>query len=201
MSVGESAAAHAPPILNRGGHPHTSEHAEHGREGPKVVHDWTVRIHAKKYELGQSFSVLVFLGDVPDDAAQWRTCASFVGAHSAFVHAGGEAGYGYGGGGGGGRDSVTEGFVHLNNTIAKRSGLPSFEPSAVRPYLRENLNWRVQGNDRAAVDFERLPSLEVIVISTPLTYEPGTVFPIPGEQVYHRDITHGRPGGAHHAQA
>ncbi|KAI0248615.1 hypothetical protein BJV78DRAFT_1234936 [Lactifluus subvellereus] len=133
------------PFVTRGGHPHTAESGEHGRGGPNVVHDWTVRIHFKKYELGQSFAVLIFLGEVPDDASQWRTCPSFVGAHAAFVSSG--------------------------------------------------------AADRAPVAVERLPSLEVIVVQTTLTQEPGSVFPIAGKPQYHRHITYGRPGGARHAQA
>lgn len=129
------------PFASRGGGPHataTKAGAVHG--APQVIQDWTARIHFKKYELRQSFSVLLFLGAVPEDASQWRTCPSFVGAHVAFVNGSADqcancreqA------------DLVTEGFVHLNNAIAKLSGLPSFEPDVVPPYLRENLHWRVQ---------------------------------------------------------
>ena len=50
--------------------------------------------------------------------------------------------------------------------------------------------------DRSAVEPERLPSLEVIVVSTALTQPPGSIFPIAGEPQYHYDITYGRPGGA-----
>ncbi|KAI0251651.1 photo-regulated tyrosinase [Lactifluus subvellereus] len=187
------------PFASRGGHPHTAESGEHGRGGPNVasVHDWTVRVHFKKYELGQSFAVLIFLGEVPDDASRWRTCPSFVGAHVAFVNSAADQC-------GNCRqqaDVVSEGFVHLNSTIARRSGLSSYEPNVVTPYLRDNLHWRIQGADRTAIAVERLPSLEVNVVQTTLTQEPGSVFPIAGEPHYHHHITHGRPGGARHAQA
>jgi len=169
----------------------------HGKEGPTVIHDYATRIHFKKYELGGSFAVLIFLGEVPDDPSQWRTSPSFVGAHAAYVY-GGASQYGN-------RsdkaDSYSEGFVHLNPAIAKRSGLPSFEPSDVLPYLKENLDWRVQAANRSAVELENLPSLEITVSETPLTQVPGEAFPIAGRPVYHHHITYGRPGGARHAQA
>jgi tyrosinase len=128
------------PFHSRGGPPHTAEKAQQGEEGATIIHDWACRIHCKKYELGGSFWVLIFLGDVPDDASQWRSCPSFVGGHYVFVNSSAEqcancreqA------------DVVTEGFVHLNKAIASRSKLPSFEPSVVSPYLKEKLHWRVQ---------------------------------------------------------
>jgi tyrosinase len=116
-------------------------HAEsHGGHGPVVIYDWAARIHAKKYELGHGYVVLIFLGEVPDDPSQWRTCHSFVGAHCAFVNTDAEQCANCREQG----ELVAEGFVHLNTIIAKRSGLSSYEPSVVAPYLRDNLHWRVQ---------------------------------------------------------
>ena len=137
LSVVKSAAEEIQhPIV--GGH---SNPVGREREGPNVVPDWTARIHFKKFELGESFAVLLFLGEVPDDASQWRTCPSFVGSHVAFVNSAADQC-------GNCReqaDVVSEGFVHLNSAIADRSGLSSYEPNVVIPYLRDNLCWRIQG--------------------------------------------------------
>lgn len=103
------------------------------------LHEWTVRIRFNKYGLGGGFSVLVFLGQVPSDPSQWRTASSFIGAHTAFVHGTTDQDTGSHNQGG-----ISEGFVHLNRAIAKRSGLPSLEPDVVVPYLRNNLEWRIQ---------------------------------------------------------
>ncbi|KAI9443337.1 photo-regulated tyrosinase [Lactarius indigo] len=193
-----AAAGTVHPSASRGGHPtpHTAAKAEHGQEVQQWFPDWhntdwTARIHFKKYELGQSFAVLLFLGEVPEDASQWRTSPSFVGAHVAFVNSAADQCANC-------REQaeiVAEGFVHLNTAIAKLSGLSSFDPTVVTPYLRDNLHWRVQ-----AVALDRLPSLEVTVAAIPLTHEPGAIFPIAGEPHYHHHITHGRPGGARQAQ-
>ena len=128
------------PFASRGGGAHATAKVQHGQEASQVIYDWTARIHFKKYELGQSFTVLLFLGDVPTDASQWRTSPSFVGAHVAFVNSAADqcancteqA------------DVVAEGFVHLNKAIAKLSGVSSFDHRHVIPYLQDNLLWRVQ---------------------------------------------------------
>jgi tyrosinase len=128
------------PFASRGGGPHTAANAGPVQGSTQVIQDWTVRIQVKKYELRQTFLVLLFLGEVPADASQWRTCPSFVGIHATFVNSSADqcancreqA------------DLVTEGFVHLNKKLATVPGLSSFDPSVVSPYLRENLHWRVQ---------------------------------------------------------
>jgi Tyosinase C-terminal domain len=129
------------PTASQESHPSTAERGEPSRGGQNVIHDWTVRIHFKKYELGQSFLVLIFLGDVPDDPSQWLEAPSFVGSHAAFVNSAAEQCANCQGQ----RDSVSEGFVHLNSVLARRSGLSSYEPRVVSPYLRENLHWRIRG--------------------------------------------------------
>ncbi|KAI8994151.1 tyrosinase [Trametes punicea] len=156
--------------------------------------EWTARIHVKKYEVGGSFSILLFLGDVPDDSdpAEWRMSPNYIGGHHAFVNSTPE------------RcancrrqaDLVIEGFVHLNEAIAKHSGLNSFDPAVVRPYLTRELHWRVMKVDGTAVALENVPSLEVVVLATSLSLPPGEHFPVPGDTVHHHDITRGRPGGS-----
>jgi tyrosinase len=128
------------PFHSRGGPPHTAQRPAHGNEGQNVINDWSCRIHCKKYELSGSYWVLIFLGEVPEDPSKWRTSPNFVGGHYNFVNSAAgncancreQAGL------------VTEGFVHLNTAIASRSGLSSYDPSVVSPYLKENLHWRVQ---------------------------------------------------------
>ncbi|KAI9508871.1 photo-regulated tyrosinase [Russula earlei] len=183
---------------SRGGsNPHTAEKEEHGNEGPTVLYDYTSRVHVKKYELGGSYSVLIFLGEVPDDASQWRRCHTFVGAHVTFANSAASQC----GNCSEQADAYSEGFVHLNQAIYERSGLPSYEPSEVVRYLKDSLHWRVQAADRSAVELSKLPSLEVTVSQTPLTQEPSGLFPILGEPIFHHHITFGRLGGARQAQA
>ncbi|KAJ7288750.1 tyrosinase [Mycena rebaudengoi] len=156
------------------------------------VYDWTARIEVKKYEVGGSFLVLLFLGVVPDDPRQWRSSPNFVGAHHVFANSLPERCANCREN----RDAEVEGFVHLTEDIAEHSGLDSLEPAVVHPYLKDNLHWRVQKAGGEAVDLSNVPSLEVAVFSTLLTRPPGSSFPVPGESHCHRSITHGRPGGS-----
>ncbi|KAJ7501098.1 tyrosinase [Mycena galericulata] len=166
--------------------PHNSHHDE------DKVWEWTARIQVKKYEVGGSFLVLLFLGSVPDDPKQWRTSSQFVGAHHVFANsvpdrcANCRAN----------RDAEVEGFVHLNDGIIEHSHLGSLEPDVVAPYLKQNLHWRVQKAGGEAVDLSNVPSLEVTVFATPLTFPPDSDFPVPGERQHHHGITEGRPGGS-----
>ncbi|KAH9980088.1 tyrosinase [Lactifluus volemus] len=185
------------PTASQESHPSTAESGEPGSGGPNVIHDWTARIHFKSHELGQSFLVLIFLGDVPDDPSQWMEAPSYVGSHVAFFNSAAEQC----GNCQSQIDIPSEGFVHLNSVLARRSGLSSFEPDVVTPYVRENLHWRIRAVDRSAVSLDQLPSLEVTIASTPMTKPPGSIFPVPGTSQYHHHITHGRQGGARHAQA
>ncbi|KIM38482.1 hypothetical protein M413DRAFT_75996 [Hebeloma cylindrosporum] len=190
-----AAASHAQSLLatnghDRGSHPIVQTHhyvpPNHG------LWDWTARIEFRKYELGVSFSVLLFLGEVPEDPEQWLVCSNFVGAHHAFVNtAAGQCANCRNQG-----TLVEEGFVHLNHAIAEHSGLGSLDPEVVEPYLTEQLQWRVQKVDGSVAELE---SLEVCVIGTPLTYPPGAQFPVPGERRWYNGITHDRRGGSRQA--
>jgi tyrosinase len=165
-----------------------------GAEINTNLFDWAARIHFKKYELGGSFSVLLFLGEVPEDPEQWLVSPNMVGAHHAFVNT--AAGRCANCRTQANQDLVVEGFIPLNNGIANHSGLGSLDPSVVSPYLQKELHWRVQKVDGTPAE---LTSLEVTVISTPLSLPPGAEFPVPGDAQHHHHITHGRQGGSRHA--
>ncbi|KAG8981525.1 hypothetical protein FRB93_008563 [Tulasnella sp. JGI-2019a] len=160
--------------------------------GGHTLYDWVARVQAKKYEIGCSFSVVFFIGDFPEDPKQWRSCPAYVGAHNAFVNSAAsqcencrEQ-----------QDVETEGFVHLDAWLAAHSGLGTFEPSVLEPYLQKNLHWRVQKANREVVPTANVKSLVVDVISNPMKFGHGDMFPHhDGERTHHHTITHGRVGG------
>lgn len=121
--------------------------------------EWSARIHAKKFELNGSYSVLIFIGSVPDDPQQWRTAPSYVGAHHVFANSQVEDCANCREN----RDESVEGFVELNDAIAAKSGLHSFDLSVVEPYLKNQLHWRVQKVCMAVL----LLSASADVLSTP----------------------------------
>ncbi|KAK7036243.1 tyrosinase [Favolaschia claudopus] len=197
--------APAPHPSHTGGHPSTpasqpDQHFEVDIERRSGSHtsgedkfwEWTARIRIKKYEIGGSFLVELFLGSVPEDPRHWRTSPHFVGAHHVFANSVPERCANCRNN----RDVEVEGFVHLNDGIIEHSGLDSLEPEVVVPYLTHNLHWRVQKAGGEPVDLADVQSLEILVIATPLSFPPESDFPVPGESEHHHGITHGRPGGA-----
>ena len=97
------------------------------------IWDWTARGEFKKYEFGTSFSVLNFLSQVPENHREWRRSLTYVGSHHAFVNSTARSCASCSNQ----QDLVVEGFVHLNNAIARHSGLNSLESNVVGPYLTE----------------------------------------------------------------
>lgn len=129
-----------PSILDAQGKPSVDVASPDQNDPATGMWDWTARVRFKKYELGGSFQVLIFLGPVPANSNEWGACTTYVGAVHAFVNSVREQC----------RNCSTQanleiqGFVSLNEAIAARSGLTSFAPQAVAPYLTRELNWRVQ---------------------------------------------------------
>jgi len=145
--------------------------------------EWSTRIRCNQYDLGSSFTVLIFLVSVPDDIEEWLTSPNYVGSFSAFVDPTG----------GSHSPSNIQGFVNLDDGIAKHSGQDTLDPNVVVPFLTNNLHWRVQKVDGTVAE---LPSLEVVVIATPVSLPPGARFPVYGEPQPYPSITYGRPGGS-----
>ena len=100
--------------------------------------DWRVRILTPKYKLGGMYSILVFLGPVPQQISEWRDSEQLVGTVEVFANiqpkqcANCRSR----------PDLIVEGCVYLNQALA-RSSLGTFEPQAVVSYLEKNLHWRV----------------------------------------------------------
>ncbi|KAH9847109.1 hypothetical protein C2E23DRAFT_890313 [Lenzites betulinus] len=166
---------------------------------PPTVLSWSAHITAKKFELGGSFWVLLFLGPVPDRPEDWRACPSYVGEYAAFVHSEParcancvKLGMG----------ALVGSHISLNDAIIERAAVRSLDPSEVVPYLRRELCWRVQGGPAGYVHPGDFDSLEVDVSATPvhLIEKEDDFYPIGEPQMYH-EVTRGRPGGYRNAHA
>jgi len=70
--------------------------------------DWTAHIECEKYELSQSYTIIIFLGEVPEDPMDWLICPQFVGTHHAMVDGSRNRG-----------PILEEGFIHLSTAIAE----------------------------------------------------------------------------------
>jgi tyrosinase len=144
--------AHQPPRQNPSGAPESafdaaSDHqaspsteVSGGGLADSTILEWSARIRCKQFELGGSFSVFVFLGDVPANHRQWLTDPTFAGTFDAFVNDAPDECSNCRDHG----DQVIRGFVHLDRTILKRSGRSTLEPRVVVPYLTRSINWGIQ---------------------------------------------------------
>ncbi|KAJ8073000.1 hypothetical protein PM082_019866 [Marasmius tenuissimus] len=177
--------------------PKTAISGSQDRAAQSKVWEWTARIRVKKYEVGVSFGIPLFVGSVPENLEEWLTSENFVGAQYTFVNSTPESC-----GNCRTQQNVTiEGFVHLNDVLIRRSGLESLESSDVVPYLKENLHWRAIKASGEAIELSRLPSLEVEVTATRLTLPPGSIFPVAEETIIYHEITEGKQGGARSGEA
>ena len=112
-------------------------------------YDWTARIRVKKFEVGCSFQVILFLGTVPTDPKQWILSPTVAGTYCVLVN----------------EDVsncancvsqsefVEQGYIHLNRGITKLSGLGSLNPAGVVDYLTANLHWKAQKVNLIVISF------------------------------------------------
>ena len=101
--------------------------------------DWFIRVRVKKFQFGQSFTILFFLGSVPDDVAQWRTSPHLIGSHSEFVNSDPEHCANC-------KDNIniiTEGFIDLDNSL-ERLGHGNSTEEEIEKYIQDELHWRIQ---------------------------------------------------------
>lgn len=98
--------------------------------------NWSLRIRANHTEIHGPYSVLIFLGSVPEDPTQWLDSPNVVGVGNAFQNnitvASHQA------------DTVIQWVIHLNDYIAANyPELGSFSEDVITPLLTDNLAWRV----------------------------------------------------------
>jgi tyrosinase len=127
------AAAQQPIAAAADDHHPTIHNAGHG-----YPRDWTARVEVKKFEIGQSFSILLFLGSVPEKPEEYLTSPHFIGAHHAFVNSSPSHCQNCQNQ----EELVEEGFVHLSRGILQLGQLESLDAAVVEPYLTKDLHWR-----------------------------------------------------------
>ncbi|KAG8953725.1 hypothetical protein FRC04_001929 [Tulasnella sp. 424] len=166
--------------------------------GTRKGYDWTARIRCIESELGENFSVYIFLGPIPKPPANVITSPNYVGSFDTYFDS---ISYSIAerrsqGGSNSSRGTLVQGFVNLSRALVEHGGFQTLEPENVVPYLKSNLKWCVEKSRGDRVDLHDLPSLEVMVLEVPLTLSPGETIPKRGSPKEHPDITHGKEGGA-----
>ncbi|KZT70397.1 Di-copper centre-containing protein [Daedalea quercina L-15889] len=144
-----------------------------------ATHEWTVHIRFKKFELGKSYSIQVFLGE------------TYVGSVSAFTSGSAQRCENC-------RNNMNvelEGFVVLNEAIWAK--VHTLAPDVVVPFLSEQLHIEVKGRkpDGTPAIIERdLPSLKVAPFSRHVHQHAPHEVPRLGDVTYHHDILAGKSG-------
>ncbi|KAG8919047.1 hypothetical protein FRC02_001965 [Tulasnella sp. 418] len=155
--------------------------------------EWSARVRCKVYALGSSYSVLVFIGPIPENKEDWRRSPSFVGMHAVYA---GSREYERGSNDNADEeDIVSEGYVHLNTALIE-SGIRSLLPEDVVPCLTSELGWRVQKVSGEVISLAQTSFLEIVVTSMIFECDAdgGSRKPI-GPPVDHHQCTTGRLGG------
>ena len=93
----------------------------------------------KKYEVGGSFSVYLFFGEVPADSSQWYYDKSFIGTFDVFANETPENCDNCVDN----RDKTITGYIHVSRPILSRSDKGSLDKAVVLPQL-EQLRWGVK---------------------------------------------------------
>lgn len=112
------------------------------KKGPfagKEREHWYIRVRAGRFALGTSYTILLFIGAVPDQQSEWREAPTLVGFHSIFSsrhqqQCGNCVAQ---------NDAVNEGVVHIDDKL-EELGLTGKSDDEIEAYLKEELHWRIQ---------------------------------------------------------
>ena len=102
--------------------------------------DWFIRVRVKKFQLKQSFTILFFLGPVPDKVEDWRPSQYLIGSHSEFVNSDPEHCTNC-------KDNIniiTEGFIDLDDSLERLGQGQVVEEKEIEDYIEKNIHWRIQ---------------------------------------------------------
>ncbi|KAI9714213.1 MAG: hypothetical protein M1812_006434 [Candelaria pacifica] len=156
--------------------------------------EWLINIEVDKYALSGSFLIHFFLGGSPStDPLSWSTSPSLVASYGIFVSgnttflpiSGPVTVYG--------QVPLTRKLV---NAVSAGT-LPDLEPGTITPYLASNLQWRVQGPERQAVDVGDVSGLIVSVADQSVVkVDAVDQFDRYGGLVLHTNVTQGKEKGA-----
>ena len=168
------------------GSPSGANKKKHARDiSPTKGQEWFVDIAVSKFELGSSFSVLIFLGDAPIDSSTWKMATNLAG--SLFISTPPYERKG--------AKLMTHSEIALKQAL-DAAKLSDTSEKGVVDYLTKNLQWRVQKTDGTVVDTFDCPSLKITVKVEDVAYPTSDYsFPSYGNPVEHPEVTKGKVGG------
>ncbi|KAK6351377.1 hypothetical protein TWF718_004538 [Orbilia javanica] len=155
-------------------------------------HEWAANIRLNKYDTSGNYLINIFVGN-PSNGVEWTSDPNFVGSYYLLTKNGTCVGCS--------ENSLVTGSIPLTHMLidcARGGKLKDLTPDSVIPYLKKNLNWRVQlpGNNGGYLNPKDIRSLKISVTAATVTLpsSSGTYAPISSWTTYY-DITDKKPGG------
>ncbi|RVD88729.1 uncharacterized protein DFL_002904 [Arthrobotrys flagrans] len=154
-------------------------------------HEWAANVRLNKHETGGTYLINIFIEN-PSNGVEWTGDPNFVGSYYLLSKNGTCDGCS--------ENSLVTGSVpltHMLITCARGGKLKDLSPESVIPYLKNNLQWRVQlpGNT-GYINPSDVKSLKISVIAATVTLPSSSDqdAPITKWTTYY-DITNQKPGG------
>lgn len=122
--------------------------------------EWIANIRVKKHAMGGSFSIHLFLGEIPSDPLSWPVASSLVGTLGVFAHRGIHGIH---------SDRKITGTVPMTSALMNlvASGqVPSLHAGDVEPFLQSNLEVRVSLANGTTVDVHEVDGLYIQIVSS-----------------------------------
>ncbi|KAI1416072.1 Di-copper centre-containing protein [Hypoxylon sp. FL1857] len=122
--------------------------------------EWIANIRVSKHAMGGSFSIHLFLGEVPYDPLSWPVASNLVGTLGIFAHRGVH---------GWKSDRKVAGTIPITSALMQMVALgkvPSLHAEDVEPYLKSNLELRVSLVNGTAVNAYEVDGLHIEITSS-----------------------------------
>lgn len=122
--------------------------------------EWIANIRVSKHAMGGSFSIHLFLGEVPSDPLTWPVAPSLIGTLGIFAHKGVH---------GRGLGRIVSGTIPMTSALMQMVALgraPSLNVDDIEPFLKSNLEFRVSLTDGTTVDAHEVNGLCISIASS-----------------------------------
>ncbi|KAI9840552.1 MAG: hypothetical protein M1837_001532 [Sclerophora amabilis] len=150
---------------------------------------WYIKLQVDEYELGQPFFIHFFNGPFPKDNTKLSFAPNLISSFSVFTPQNTTEK----------EKAIVYGQIPLTRKLVADFDaklIKDLEPDTIVPYLKANLEWRVQTFDNEAIPTEKLTTLKVHVAHQSVTPSPEKdEFPKYGDYTTHKEITVDKCGG------
>ncbi|KAF3061355.1 Tyrosinase [Daldinia childiae] len=122
--------------------------------------EWIANIRVNKHAMGGSFSIHLFLGDVPSDPSSWPVAPNLVGTHGIFAHKSVHSRT---------SDRMVTGTIPMTSALMHMvtSGkISSLHAEDAEPFLKSNLEVRVSLANGTVINARHIGGLSINIVSS-----------------------------------